>query len=181
MSFLFRSVAAARSAASASFAPRASATPFAALRFSSSSASTSTATTIDAEVAQTSTDPSSSSTTRAALDLSGSTAAQPRLDLSAISYLPPKDVSTLDDVDSWWRKSETLDRNPGVPGNQFIGRSLPVRGNYAQQYSRLSSLIRHTGMKAEVRRAMYHEKPSDRKTRLRSERWRRQFAEKVSR
>jgi ribosomal protein S21 len=102
------------------------------------------------------------------------------MDLSGISHLIPSKVAE-EDPDAWWRKTDiTLDRNFGKPGNQYTGRSYPVKGNYTTAYQRLSTTLARTGTRAELNRAQYYERPSERKRRLRSHRWRRRFQEEVS-
>jgi len=86
-----------------------------------------------------------------------------------------------EDPDAWWRKTDhALNRNLGKPGNQYSGRSVRVGKDYNVAYNKVGSILSRTGTKDEIRRAAYYEKPSERKTRLNSERWRRRFQEMVS-
>jgi ATP-dependent RNA helicase MSS116 len=66
-------------------------------------------------------------------------------------------------------------------GDQYSGRSVQTRdGNFAMAYRRLSGILGRNRIKKELRLGEHHEKGSERRRRLKSERHRRRFAELVS-
>jgi ribosomal protein S21 len=69
----------------------------------------------------------------------------------------------------------------GAPGNQYSGRSIVARdGNFTAAYRRLSGIMNRNKIRKELRLGEHHEKGSERRRRLKSERHRRRFAELVS-
>jgi ribosomal protein S21 len=91
--------------------------------------------------------------------------------------MPPERSSPTE----WWR---TASNNVvGIPNTPFSGRSLPVgsrASDFTVVYRRLQRSIRQSGLKNDIRRAEYYEKPTTKRVRLASERHRRRFAAKVS-
>jgi ribosomal protein S21 len=88
--------------------------------------------------------------------------------------------------DKWWTSLVSQGAGgsrtaPPQPGNQYSGRSIAVGrgGDVAGAFRKLSVRLSRTGLKADVRRSEYHEKPSEKKRRLASERHRRRFQEMV--
>ncbi|WVQ72700.1 ribosomal protein S21 [Cryptococcus sp. DSM 104548] len=91
--------------------------------------------------------------------------------------------------ESWWMHSSspkpsgtyTSRSSSGLPTKYFSGRSIPLirGGDFMQGYRRLQSVVRSGNMKKEARLNEFHEKPSVRRRRLRSERHRRRFKEMV--
>ncbi|KAF5381002.1 hypothetical protein D9615_003931 [Tricholomella constricta] len=82
----------------------------------------------------------------------------------------------------WREKSAkakwTLERDP--PASAYSGRSVKVLGgNVADAYARLHSILQRNKVRAQLRRAERHEKKGEKRRRLESERWRRQFAHEV--
>lgn len=66
-------------------------------------------------------------------------------------------------------------------GNQYSGRSVVSRdGNFSLAYRRLSGIMSRNRIRKELRLGEHHEKGSERRRRLKSERHRRRFAELVS-
>ncbi|KAK4689165.1 small subunit ribosomal protein MRP21, partial [Tremellales sp. Uapishka_1] len=114
----------------------------------------------------------------------------PRYDPQSSSYVPA-DQSALEnadaskvpppDVDAWWKGSV---KAIGHPGNQYTGRSLPVRSTglgFIRTFRRLTTNLRKENIRTELRRAEFYEKPSETRRRLISERHRRRFQEEVRR
>ncbi|KAF8077971.1 hypothetical protein FPV67DRAFT_1443495 [Lyophyllum atratum] len=82
----------------------------------------------------------------------------------------------------WQEKSKqakwALEQEP--PANAYSGRSVKVQGgNVADAYARLHSILQRNKVRAQLRRAERHEKKGEKRRRLSSERWRRQFAHEV--
>ncbi|TXT09194.1 hypothetical protein VHUM_02668 [Vanrija humicola] len=188
MSFLFRSVAAARALPvprlAASALPRIAPTPAASpvarllplsLRFSSSTpSSSSTSAPQPSPSVVFNTDAPSSRATESQPDSRRGTALD--IPLPDASHLVPD----LPNADAWWRASN-LTAGRGFPGTRFSGRSLPSRsGNdYAKAYSMLNYRLTAAKVRKEWKQAEYHETPSKRRVRLQSERHRRRFKEMI--
>jgi ribosomal protein S21 len=65
-------------------------------------------------------------------------------------------------------------------GNQYSGRSIEAReGNFIGAYRRLSGILSRNRVRKELRLNEYHEKGSEMKRRLKSERHRRRFQDLV--
>ncbi|GLB34979.1 putative ribosomal protein S21 [Lyophyllum shimeji] len=82
----------------------------------------------------------------------------------------------------WQEKSTKAKWNlkDDPPANAYSGRSVKVHGgNVAEAYARLHSILQRNKVRAQLRRAERHEKKGEKRRRLRSERWRRQFAHEV--
>ena len=68
----------------------------------------------------------------------------------------------------------------GPTGNQYSGRSVIARdGNFTMAYRRLSGIMNRNRIRKELRLGEHHEKGSERRRRLKSERHRRRFADLV--
>lgn len=94
------------------------------------------------------------------------------------SHIIPSNF-TETDPDKWWKAAELGQMN-GNPGNNFSGRSIPVRpGGYVQAYHSLKKMMYLSQMKREIKIYERHEKPSTKKRRLKMERHRRRFQEEV--
>ena len=101
----------------------------------------------------------------------------------------PADLRTLQptqDPDNWWtaRQAGTLaSTSSKLPGNQFSGRSIPVKGGrgFQQAYRQLMGVLSRTGVRNDVRNSEFYEKPHVMRNRQKSERHRRRFQEMVSR
>ncbi|KAG5643481.1 hypothetical protein DXG03_000869 [Asterophora parasitica] len=82
----------------------------------------------------------------------------------------------------WQQKSDkakkAVEEDP--PAGAYSGRSVKVLGgNVADAYARLNSILQRNKVRAQLRRAERHEKKGEKRRRLESERWRRQFAHEV--
>lgn len=193
MSAVFRTVQAARSIAAASsarplalstpaalrFAPRASTSAFASVRFNSSlppdmfSAASSSSSTRPADA---------EATAEAAAFEPTQTTRAPRFGGGGgrLTDVIPSAIKD-DHPDAWWRVDSAMSHNEGRPGNQFTGRSTPVfRGGFSAGYRIMSSNINQSRIKPELRHLQYHERPSARNWRVRGQRFRRRFQEEVS-
>jgi ribosomal protein S21 len=101
----------------------------------------------------------------------------------------PADLRTLQptqDPDNWWtaRQAGTLaSTSSKLPGNQFSGRSIPVKGGkgFQQAYRQLMGVLSRTGVRNDVRNSEFYEKPHVMRNRQKSERHRRRFQEMVRR
>jgi small subunit ribosomal protein MRP21 len=104
-------------------------------------------------------------------------------------------------IDEIWKEKSTAARNAAAerpPANAysgwssvdifrnyysrlyFVGRSvLVMNGNVADAYQKLNSILGRNKVRAQLRRAERHEKKGEKRRRLSSERWRRQFAHEV--
>jgi ribosomal protein S21 len=100
---------------------------------------------------------------------------------------------TRQNDDSWWHALNNRSSGPyqsrnataaAIPGNQYSGRSISTtKGPWEvmNAFRQLGGRLARSGLKADVRRSEYHEKPSEKKRRLASERHRRRFQEMVCR
>lgn len=178
MSFLFRSLAAARTVS----APRLATAPIAriapapasgsasrllplSLRFSSSSSSSSSAP--EPTIVFNTSAPSSTDPTPRSGDI-------PLPNAGSI-------VPDIPNADAWWRAS-SLTAGRGFPGTRYSGRSIGMRSpaQYAQTYYELMRRLRNANVRKEYKLFEYHEKRAVRRVRLGSERHRRRFKEMVS-
>lgn len=99
----------------------------------------------------------------------------------------PADLRTLQpaiDPDNWWtaRQAGSLaSASSRLPGNQFSGRSIPVKGGrgFQQAYRQLMGVLSRTGVRNDVRNSEFYEKPHVMRNRQKSERHRRRFQEMV--
>lgn len=66
--------------------------------------------------------------------------------------------------------------------SKLHGRSLPVRrgADFNGAFRQIKRLMNETGVKKQMRLGEYYEKPSEKRVRLSSERWRTKFAAMVS-
>jgi ribosomal protein S21 len=100
----------------------------------------------------------------------------------------PADLRNLQppsDPDNWWtaRQAGSLaSTSSKLPGNQFSGRSIPVKGGrgFTQAYMQLMGVLSRTGVRNDVRNSEFYEKPHVMRNRQKSERHRRRFQEMVS-
>ena len=103
------------------------------------------------------------------------------------SLASPADLRTLQpasDPDNWWtaRQAGSLaSTSSKLPGNQFSGRSIPVKGGrgFTQAYRQLMGVLSRTGVRNDVRNSEFYEKPHVMRNRQKSERHRRRFQEMV--
>jgi ribosomal protein S21 len=103
---------------------------------------------------------------------------------SLISAADLSKFQPTQDPDNWWTArpigslSSTLNK---LPGNQFTGRSIPVKGGrgFTQAYRQLMGVLSRTGVRNDVRNSEYFEKPHVMRNRKKSERHRRRFQEMV--
>ena len=82
----------------------------------------------------------------------------------------------------WLQKSQEATRHAALhpPPGPYAGRSVKVNGgNVAEAYVRLDNLLKRNFVKRTVRLTERHEKKGVKRRRLRSERWRKQFANEV--
>ncbi|GMK55991.1 hypothetical protein CspeluHIS016_0210470 [Cutaneotrichosporon spelunceum] len=93
------------------------------------------------------------------------------------SDLVPASLREPADPDAWWRGND-LTQQYGKPGNQYSGRSMPVR-NFIAQFRTMQGNLRRSGIADEFRRVEYYEKPSAERVRLASIRNRRRFQENI--
>ncbi|WOO78405.1 uncharacterized protein LOC62_02G001952 [Vanrija pseudolonga] len=192
MSFLFRSLAAARTAS----APRLASAPVArfapaqasgsvsrllplSLRFSSSSPSGSAPTPEPTIVFNT--DAPSSLSSSPAADSGAPTPSEPRR--SGLDIPLPDAGAIVPDVpnaDAWWRAS-SLSAGRGFPGTRYSGRSIGMRSpaQYNTTYNALGSRLRRANVRKEFKLFEYHETGAKRRVRLGSERHRRRFKEMI--
>ncbi|BEI85878.1 hypothetical protein CcaverHIS002_0601650 [Cutaneotrichosporon cavernicola] len=98
---------------------------------------------------------------------------------SVAGDLMPSSLREPADPDAWWRGND-LSQHHGKPGNQYTGRSMPVR-NFIAQFRMLQGSLKRSGITNEFRRVEYYEKPSAERVRLASERNRRRFQENIRR
>ena len=88
--------------------------------------------------------------------------------------------------DSWAKRSESNKqklrdlRSSDVAVGIYSGRSFDVKAhNVPSAYGRVMTVLARNGLRRELQRAERHEKPTDKRRRLTSERHRRRFAEAV--
>lgn len=87
------------------------------------------------------------------------------------------------DPHEWWKTRSQL-HDPARElqvVSKLHGRSLPVRrgGDFNSAFRNIRRLMRETGVKQQMRLGEYYEKPSEKRVRLSSERWRTKFAAMV--
>ncbi|KLT40433.1 hypothetical protein CC85DRAFT_329844 [Cutaneotrichosporon oleaginosum] len=93
------------------------------------------------------------------------------------SDLMPSSLREPSDPDAWWRGNE-LTQHYGKPGNQYTGRSVPVR-HFQASYAMMQAMLNRSGATFEHRNSEYYEKPSLQRVRLASQRNRRRFQENI--
>ncbi|GFZ52072.1 hypothetical protein JCM24511_09844 [Saitozyma sp. JCM 24511] len=88
--------------------------------------------------------------------------------------LPPRSESL-----EWWQSASRAQN--GLPGNQYSGRSVPVprQADFMGMYRRLQGVMTRSGVRRDLRLGEFHEKSSDRRRRVESERHRKRFQEMV--
>jgi small subunit ribosomal protein MRP21 len=89
--------------------------------------------------------------------------------------LPPRSESL-----EWWQSASRAQN--GLLGNQYSGRSVPVprQADFMGMYRRLQGVMSRSGVRRDLRLGEFHEKRSDKRRRVESERHRRRFQEMVS-
>ncbi|KAF8447984.1 hypothetical protein L210DRAFT_849194 [Boletus edulis BED1] len=79
-------------------------------------------------------------------------------------------------ADMWADKSDNLKLPP--PPDAWTGRRIAVRnGNLQGAFQQLNLRLRHNHVAKEIALTVRHEKKGDKRARLRSERWRKRFAD----
>ncbi|KAI0318950.1 hypothetical protein OF83DRAFT_1113092 [Amylostereum chailletii] len=80
----------------------------------------------------------------------------------------------------WAERSDRLTKSLPLPKNAYAGRSIVVRGgNVAEALGNLTTVLRRNRVFVELRATERHEKKGEKRRRLSSQRWRRQFAHEV--
>ncbi|KAF9464675.1 hypothetical protein BDZ94DRAFT_1307667 [Collybia nuda] len=94
-----------------------------------------------------------------------------------------KQATSLLTIEQIWRQKSAAARNAAAehpPANAYSGRCVQVMdGNVGDAYQRLNQILSRNKVRAQLRRAERHEKKGEKRRRLSSERWRRQFAHEV--
>jgi len=91
---------------------------------------------------------------------------------------PPTD----DNVEiRWKRQSELFMQKQEMPRTPHSGRSVPVTVDLTVAWNKLHRILRANNVKKELAERQRYEKPGDKRRRLKSERWRRRFAQEVRR
>jgi ribosomal protein S21 len=88
------------------------------------------------------------------------------------------------DPHDWWKtRAHVHDPSRQLQVvSKLHGRSLPVRrgADFNSAFRQIKRLMNETGVKKQMRLGEYYEKPSEKRVRLSSERWRTKFAAMVS-
>ncbi|KAF8504050.1 hypothetical protein BU17DRAFT_101530 [Hysterangium stoloniferum] len=93
----------------------------------------------------------------------------------------PKDVlaqSLGTPAELWRRNSHRVNDSPPGP---YDGRTVEINSgdNLTAAWGKLNALLRANNVRQELRRTARHEQKGEKRRRLRSERWRRKFADEV--
>jgi len=93
-----------------------------------------------------------------------------------------EDLGEKKTVDRWESKSSSAMTELALrpPVKAYSGRSVRVKdGNVADAYIRLQGILQRNKVRTQLSREQRHEKKGEKRRRLDSERWRRQFAHEV--
>ncbi|KAI6028380.1 hypothetical protein F5J12DRAFT_736739 [Pisolithus orientalis] len=85
--------------------------------------------------------------------------------------------STWTPAEAWAQRSALLDLPP--PADAYAGRRIPVNSDLRSAFLKLSRRLQKNSVFREWKSALRHEKRGIKRSRLRSERWRRRFADEV--
>ncbi|RDB21063.1 hypothetical protein Hypma_011581 [Hypsizygus marmoreus] len=99
-----------------------------------------------------------------------------------MAQIPMSTLPQLSVDEIWQAKSQQakIDLSVRPPANPYSGRSVKVfGGDVGDAYRRLHGILQRNKVRAQLRRAERHEKKGEKRRRLSSERWRRQFAHEV--
>ncbi|KDQ14031.1 hypothetical protein BOTBODRAFT_110804 [Botryobasidium botryosum FD-172 SS1] len=81
-------------------------------------------------------------------------------------------------AERWSSRSSNILKKLAPPPNTYAGRSVVVeKGDVGNAYNRLQGILARNDVRKELRLTERHEKRSDKRRRLESERHRRRFAE----
>ncbi|KAI6150787.1 hypothetical protein BKA82DRAFT_992910 [Pisolithus tinctorius] len=83
----------------------------------------------------------------------------------------------LTPAEAWAQRSALLDLSP--PADAYAGRRIPVNSDLRSAFLKLSRRLQKNSVFREWKSALRHEKRGIKRSRLRSERWRRRFADEV--
>ncbi|KAG6333130.1 hypothetical protein ID866_5957 [Astraeus odoratus] len=90
-----------------------------------------------------------------------------------------KQLKQLTPAKAWEERSAQLDLPP--PADVYAGRRIPVTTDLRSTFLRLSKRLHKNSVYKEWKLSARHEKRGIKRSRLRSERWRKRFADEVRR
>ncbi|KAI6109173.1 hypothetical protein EDD16DRAFT_1615895 [Pisolithus croceorrhizus] len=94
--------------------------------------------------------------------------------LRKTGHLKPKHLTP---AETWAQRSALLDLPP--PADAYAGRRIPVNMDLRSAFLKLSRRLQKNSVFREWKLAIRHEKRGIKRSRLRSERWRKRFADEV--